>query len=302
MNGPWLARAVVAVAGLAATSLVAPPLSAQSLYEQARAAQQRNQLDSAYELIQRAAEAEPNRAEVQALLGDMACSKAGRVGGLGAFGPARTCKAAYSRAVELAPDSLSYLESLAQYLSQAPGIAGGDRDSALGLARHIQRLDDVRGTFLMAGLLWRGNEAEKARADSLVDASGRSRAGDRANEHRVAAYWASTNRPERALVVYERLVAGDSRDPVAHFGVGRALVLLKREPRRAQEHLRLAAAAPQPPGTGPSFVPGAPWYRLGQTYVQLGMPDSARVCFEQALRVNPQLTNARAALDSLPHP
>jgi tetratricopeptide (TPR) repeat protein len=51
----------------------------------------------------------------------------------------------------------------------------------------------------------------------------------------------------------------------------------------------------------PSFAPGAPWYRLGQSYEQLGMPDSARRCFERALQVNPQLVPARLSLDSLTH-
>src|SRR3990172_3210080 len=102
----------------------AAPLGAQSAFEQAKAAFQRNQLDSAYAFIRRAAEAEPNRAEVQFWLGEVAGSKAQRLGIPGGFGAARRSRAGYSRAVELSPDSLDYLAGLAGYLSRAPGIVG----------------------------------------------------------------------------------------------------------------------------------------------------------------------------------
>ena len=283
--------------------LTAAPLSAQSLYEQARGARQRNQLDSAYDLIQRAADVEPNRAEVQFLLGDIACQKAGTATAFSAFGLARKCRAGFARAVELAPDSLSYLEAFASYLSQAPGIVGGDKDSAQKLITLVRARDEVRGVFLQVGLQWAGNAASKAQSDSAVEALAQSHLADREVQISVAQWWDQSGRLERALAVYERMVARDPKDPVARFFVGRELVLLKREPRRAQEYLRFAAAATVP-APGPNvrtFAPGAPWYRLGQTYLQLGMGDSARICFEHALQINPGLQPARFALDSLTH-
>jgi len=239
---------------------------------------------------------------VQWLLGEIACRKAGSAGPIDAFTLARKCKAAFARAVELAPDSLTYLEGLANYLSQAPGIAGGDKDSALKLAGLVRQRDDARGDLLTANLLWSGDAAAKARADSLAEGALGRHPTDRLVQLRAGAWWASTNRPERALAVYEGMVARDPQDPIARFFVGRQLVLLRRNLRRAQEHLRFAAAAPAPPAGAQSFTPGAPWYRLGQSYVQLGMSDSARICFEQALKINPQLQPARLSLDSLSRP
>jgi len=287
---------------LIGVSAVVPTLRAQSLFDRARSAMERGQVDSAYELIQRAADAEPARAEVQWLLGEIACQKAGSAGPLNSLGLARKCKAALSRAVELAPDSLTYLESLANYLSQAPGLAGGDRDSALKLTERVRQRDDARGDLLTANLLWSGDAAAKARADSLVEGALSRHPADRLVQLRVGAWWVSTNRPERALAVYEGMAVRDPQDPIARFFLGRQLVLMKRDLRRAQEHLRFAAAAPAPPSGTQSFTPGAPWYRLGQTYVQLGMADSARICFEQALKINPQLQPARLSLDSLSRP
>jgi tetratricopeptide (TPR) repeat protein len=283
--------------------LAAAPLSAQSLYDQAQSARGRGQVDSAYELIQRAAELAPNAAEVQFLLGDIACQKAGTASAFSAFGLARKCKAGFARAVELAPDSLGYVAALASFLAQAPGIVGGDKDSAQKLIGLVRARDEVRGVMLQAGLWWAGSAASKARADSAMDAMGRSRQADRVAQFRVAQWWEQTQRLERALVVYEGMTARDPRDPVARFFVGRSLVLMKRDPRRAQEALRFAAAAtlPAPGTTALTFAPGAPWYRLGQTYEQLGMRDSARICFRRAFEINPQLDAARASLDSLTH-
>jgi tetratricopeptide (TPR) repeat protein len=276
-------------------------LRAQSLADRARSALDRGQVDSAYGLIQLAADAEPGRADLQWLLGQIACAKAGRAGPLSAFSLARKCKAALGRAVELAPDSLTYLESLAGYLAQAPGLAGGDKDSAAKLAEAVRRRDDARGDLLAANLLW-GNAATRLRADSLVEGVAARHPADALVQLRVGAWWAGTGRPERALAVYEAMVSRAPQDGVARFFLGRQLVLMKRDLRRAQEQLRLAASLPEPPPGAPRFAAGAPWYRLGQTYEQLGMGDSARLCFEEALRLNPSLTPARLSLDSLTHP
>ena len=300
----WSPSVRVALAlSLVVVAFDAPALPAQTLYERAQGALGRNQLDSAYDLIRRAADAEPGRAEVQFLLGNIACAKAGRAGFLSAYGLARKCRAGLGRAVDLAPDSVRYLEGLAGFLGQAPGIVGGDKDSAMKLATLVRARDEVRGTFLVANLWWPGNAASKARADSAVESLAGAHPADLPVQMRVADWWSNSGRGERALAVYERAVERDSGDPVPRFLLGRMLVVLKREPRRAQGHLRFAAAAPAPApdstGRRATFTPGAPWWRLGQSYEQLAMVDSARLCFEQALRVNPKLDVARASLDSL---
>ena len=274
-------------------------LQAQTLYEQAKAASERHQTDSAYALARRAADAEPNRAEVQYLLGGIACDKAQASGGLGAWSPARACKAAFGRAVQLEPDNPNYLTALAQYLEQAPGIAGGDRDSALRLAERLRGIDEGRGTTLMVEVLDRGGAREKARADSIVDAYEHARPNDRGVQLTAAGHWSSTGRYDRAIAIDERLLARDGSDQLARFGIARNLVLQRREPRRALELLQQVVLAPRPPDGQPTYILGAPWWRLGQAYVQLGLPDSARAAFQQALRVNPQFAQAQRSLDSL---
>jgi tetratricopeptide (TPR) repeat protein len=279
----------------------ARPLPAQDFLVQARAAAERGALDTAYALIQRAAEAEPNRAEVHHALGQIGAQRAAQLGNLSALGVARQAKRGFGRAVELEPDNPIYLEALAGYLSGAPAFAGGDKDSARVLGERLLRIDATRGTFVLAGLLSQGSEPDKARADSLVEAFARGAVGDRAAEVRVAGFWAQTDRADRALAVGERMIARDSTDAVASYVVARNLVVLRRDPRRAQRYLRYALTHQPPPG-GPTFLPVSAWWRLGQAYVQVGRPDSARAAFFQALRIMPTFQQARLSLDSLGHP
>ena len=288
------------VAALLATAATSQPLRAQTPYEDALAAYARSDLDRASRLAGRAAAAEPGRAEVQELVGDIACVIA-TGGGPGTLAEWRKCGAAYRRAVALAPDSLAYVESLAGFLEQAPRAAGGDKDSAFKVAVALRARDDGRGAYLMAGMLSRGTAARRLQADSLMDTVARAHATDFAVTFRVADYWTKTRRPDRALAAYRRLVEADPDNVLGQYFLGRQMVEMKVDPREAQQHLLLTTAVVPPLAAGPipTFTLGAPWWRLGQTYEQLGMPDSARWCFEGALSLNPQLTEAKEALDSL---
>ena len=276
-------------------------LAAQTPYQDGLAAFQRNDYGAAGRLAQRAALAEPARAEVQMLVGDVACAVA-TGGGPGAAAAWRRCGAAYRRGVELAPDSLSYLESLAGFLEHAPRAAGGDRDSAFKVAEGLRARDDGRGAYLLAGMLSRAGATSRRRADSLMEAVGRAHPADFPTAFRVADYWTRMRRPERALATYQALVDADPDNVLGQYFLGRQMVEMKRDPRAAQSHLVNAMGALQPPpasGPIPTFAVGAPWWRLGQAYEQLGMLDSARWCFEGALSLNPQFYEAKLSLDSL---
>jgi tetratricopeptide (TPR) repeat protein len=134
------------------------------------------------------------------------------------------------------------------------------------------------------------------RADSIVGAFYLD--ADRSVRRRIGQYWALTGRDEHAVPVFERLVREDSLDAVARYFLGRSLVMLAREPRRAQEHLAYAAGISDSGREREYDIEQALW-RLGQAYRQLGVLDSARVNFERALYQRPGYRPARRSLDSL---
>ena len=280
------------------------------MYAAARAAAEHGQMDSAYELIRRAAAAEPDRAPVQFWLGEIATFKARSAGfSLAGFTAARRAKAGFGRAVRLDPANPDYLQVFAEFLSQAPGIAGGDRDSALGLAAHLERVDAVRGTIVMADVLHRGNARDRQRADSMIAQLLAEYPADRVAQGGAGNYYAITGRPQLGVPLYQGLVDRDSTDGLARYGLARLLVMTGRQPRRAQRQLHYVlghvhelvaqALTLGAPGRRFWFSPAAAWLMLGRTYRQLDMNDSARVCYEHALAIEPQLKGTRAALDSL---
>ena len=289
------------VAAVALGVLLAPlPLGAQDGLTQARALFNRGHFDSALTLIRREADNRPNHAETQYWLGRIAADQLSRSGGISLVMNAARSRAGFSRAVQLEPNNLDYLEGLARFLAIAPGMAGGNRDSAIVLAERVRRERPVEGTGLLAEFLVRGDARQNFRADSLVAALDRANPSDPNALRVVAEHWNRRDRPAQALAASERLAARQPDDYVPHAMVGRNLVLLRREPRRAQAHLRQAIGrwGPQVRWSG-GYPLEALWWRLGQTYVQLGNADSARVCYEEALRINSGFEQARRSLDSL---
>ncbi len=284
---------------------------AQDSYAAARGAAERGQLDSAYRLILRAADAEPDRAPVQFWMGEIAAFKARSSGfSIAGFTAARRAKSGFGRAVRLEPDDPDYLQVFAEFLSQAPGIVGGDRDSALALAERLRRVDPVRGTIVLADIVHQGGAQDRARADSMVAGLIAEYPADRVALGGAGNYYAITARPELGVPLYRAMVERDSADGEARFGLARLLVTTGREPRRAREQLRYVldhsadvvaeAATPGAPGRRFWFNPAAAWVLLGGAYRQLGERDSARAAYERALALEPDSRAARMALDSLP--
>jgi tetratricopeptide (TPR) repeat protein len=291
--------AAIAALTVCAALLAARPAAAQELLTLARATAERGRMDSAYTLLRRAVDAEPNRAEAQFWLAQVAVTLADQRRNLGSIGLARRAKRAFGRAVQLEPRNPQDLEGLGRYLAAAPGIVGGDRDSARALGENLLSVDPMRGTFLLVGLLRRGNDRDKARADSLIDAFAAHATGGREGLVRLGLHF-SRGRPERALPVGERLVAEDASDPLGRLVLGGALVALKREPEAAARHLRWALDHPPAVTTdGRQYWPPSIWFRLGQAYLQMERPDSARAAMQEALRLEPDFRPAKQALDSL---
>jgi tetratricopeptide (TPR) repeat protein len=294
----------------AALGLLPAPGMAQSLLTGAIEAAERGRIDSAYTLIRRAAKAEPDNAPVQFWLGEISTFKARASGfGLAAFGAARRAKSGFARAVRLRPDDPDYLQGFAEFLDQAPGIVGGDRDSAWALASHLYTIDRVRGTVVLADILRHGNEGARGRADSLITALVAAHPANPVALGGAGNYYALTGRPALGIPLLQRLVAQDSTNGPARFGLARLLVMEGSEPRQAQLELRFVlahvpeivaeAGTPGAPGRRFWFSPAGAWLLLGDTYRQLGAADSARDCFDEALKLNPGSRGAKAGLDSL---
>jgi tetratricopeptide (TPR) repeat protein len=284
---------------LAIAAGFAIPAHAQDLLVQAQAAAERGAMDSAYTILVRAVDREPGRAEAHFWLGQVAGTRAAEHRTIHSFFLARRAKKAFGRAVQLEPENPAYLEGLGRFLALAPGIVGGDRDSARVLGQHLLRIDRMRGTFFLAQFLGRATPADHLRAEALIEQFAARPSGGREGEVRLGLYFAR-GRPERAIPIGERLVAEDSTDALGHLVLGSALVALRRDPAAAVRHLRWAIQHPPPITTdGREYWAPLVWYVFAQAHSQAGETDSARAAFQETLRLEPGFRRARTAMDSL---
>ncbi len=81
---------------------------------------------------------------------------------------AKRILAIFTRAVELEPDSVRGHLALARFYSEAPPMAGGDRDQALHHAAELIRLDPLAGHLRRASIYERFGEVDLAERELLA--------------------------------------------------------------------------------------------------------------------------------------
>lgn len=120
--------------------------------------------EQAEKLLARAVKVQEHNAEYQFWYGRASCDAAQQANMLSALGLAKRCAKAFAQAHELAPENAEYLQALAKYYAQAPGVAGGDKTKALELSKMLQQLSPVKGQLLELELLLQQDQTEAAAA------------------------------------------------------------------------------------------------------------------------------------------
>jgi tetratricopeptide (TPR) repeat protein len=123
-------------------------------------------VDAAAALVTRA----PGVAGYELLLGQALLSHARARPSLGAIAKVRKGRAAVERSIALDPDNLEARYTLMQFLLQAPGIAGGDRNEARRQAGEIEARDRTRGLAArleVATVAGKKEELRRVVADAL---------------------------------------------------------------------------------------------------------------------------------------
>lgn len=121
--------------------------------------------ETATDWLERAIKLDGNNAEYQFYYGTASCNTAQKANMLSALGHAKRCVKAYEMAHTLAPTEPKYLQALAQYYGQAPGVAGGDKAKAMVLAKQLTEVNPLKGQLLQLELLVRD---EPTQAEALL--------------------------------------------------------------------------------------------------------------------------------------
>lgn len=251
--------------------------------------------EQAVKLLEQAVSAQPVSAESQFRLGQALAAHVNDVSVFSKPGVARRMRAAFTRAVELAPESVEYRGALLQWYAQAPGIVGGSLDKAREELAQIRKRDAAWGHYYEAMILTQ--EGHKADADAAIGRAAAAGVNEALNL-RVpglveAEDWAAL------FSTFEAVVAKDPNQVAAWYGLGRTAAVSGQNLPRGEQALKNFLSNPRHRCQAGNLTAAAAHWRLGNVYERMGRKDEARGSYQAALAADPKFDDARKSLNAL---
>jgi len=205
---------------------------------------------------------------------------------------ARRVKNEFETAVRLDPTSIDARHGLIQFYSVAPGIMGGSMEKAKEQAREIASLNKMRGHLEMGALVER--EKNITEAEREFQASITAAPDSNAGYNGLINFYARQRRWDDVFATIEQLMRAKPDERSAKLAYGRAAALSGQNLDRGESELKSWLASP-PNDVQPATL-SLVHTRLGAIFEKQGKPDSARVEYDEAVRLNAKNGEARRAL------
>jgi tetratricopeptide (TPR) repeat protein len=209
-------------------------------------------------------------------------------------GLAKKMKKAIDRAIELDPDNIDARFVALQYYAYAPGIMGGDDNTARMHATEIKKRD-VKYGYAAFIEIYRHNEEY-----DLLELELRQRleqfSEEIAYQNELAWFCHDHERYDEAFNIFENLIKAHPEQMDGYYQVGRTASVSGQRLDRGRECLEyFIANVPEEERTSPGWV----HYRLGLIYAHQSDKEAARMEYEKALERNPDFKEAKKALKKL---
>jgi len=139
---------------------------------QSRLLMAKGESEEAYDLLEAVRENHKNNVDLEYYFGLTAADMAQKASIFSKLGYAEDVLEAWEKVVELDPKHVAGLNHLIGFHLAAPGIAGGDKDKALILAKQLQKIDLENGAQQLANVYWQTEEpalADKTIAQALIE-------------------------------------------------------------------------------------------------------------------------------------
>jgi tetratricopeptide (TPR) repeat protein len=208
---------------------------------------------------------------------------------------ARRIRGELERARELDPAGIDPRIGLINYYIRAPGIMGGSDAKAHAEAAEIARISPLQGHLARAqiGLLKRDSLSAEREYRGAVAAF-----PDSAVAYtQLAGYLRRAHRDAEAFTALDQLLTRRPDDPVALYALGQFAAATGTQLDRGHDALQRYLRLPPPDSTDrrrPS--PAVAHYWFGRLLQRQAREPEARAQFEAALRLNPDLEQAKRAL------
>lgn len=309
---------------LAEQRLRSNPNDAESNYALARFKEAQGDLDGAETLAAKACQLDPKNGDYRYLLAGIHGQKAERANIFSKPGLAKKFKTGAEEAIQLDPKQIDARMGLIQFHLQAPGIMGGDKAKARVLADEILKIDPGRGYLAVVsiarrekrendipGLYQKMAESSPKSYSTLLNLSGYYGSGAQKRYDLAEKYAREALKlePDRvggynqlaALYAYQKrwkeldeILAQAEKTVPDNFGpyyqAGRTLFQNNLDLPRAERYFRKYLTQEPEPGA-PTHAHA--WWRLGNVFEKQGRKSDAIAALETALRLKPDLEEAK---------
>ena len=312
-----------------AAAVAATPNDPTTLACLAKVRAEQGRLDEAQKLAEKAVEAGPNLATTHFALAEVCGERAGKASILKVPGFARRFKKEVDATLAIDPKNVDALGALVQFHLQAPGIVGGDKKKIPALLDQISAIDPAQGCMARSEMAFRDKDSTQAVSWMLkaVDAEKNGADAHMALARHLSAPWRNPGKSEElarealarepwrqdawALIVAlaaragrieemnETLAKAEAADPTrlgAYYTAGRQLLIDGKDLDRAEQCFRHYLT--REPEFGWPGHGGAHW-RLGQILEKRGDRQGAIAEIETALKLQPELDDAKKDLKRL---
>lgn len=270
------------------------PRDSRAAYYLGRALVAQDELEKAVVSLERAATLDPASSEIQQWLGRALGFLAARANVFRQASLAPRVRRAFERAVELDANNVEARLDLLEYYVQAPGIMGGSLEKARAQASEIARRDRMRGYRAAGRIADKDKHFEAALAEYA-------RAASEFPDRLEPALWAANVHVARknygkAFEALEGFLARNPSNMPACFHLGRVAAMSGDRLERGEECLtRYVAYEPK------KDEPQRPLAlaRLGQIYEKKGDRPAAKRAYENALKLDGSLKDAKDGLKRL---
>jgi len=198
------------------------------------------------------------------------------------------------KAVKLDPSNVEARVTLAGYYLNAPSIAGGSKKKARQQAEEIVKYDEVRGNWILAGVLIKDEKYDEA--IETLESCIKAQPENIEYRYRLAMAYQQMERYDETFAEFEEVFEIDPNAAGALYQMGRTAVFSATNLDRGIECLERYLTLEVPPG-----YPGhdAAHWRMGMLYEHKGDAVRAKEEFETAVSLNPDEENYRKALNEL---